>query len=65
MMPAIWVFTIMYCLGATLYLTILEASDEEGDPNAALRMAFLWPYVAVRVALDRIIYGEDNGEDDQ
>ena len=57
MMPAVWTFTVMYCLGATLYLTILESVDEDDDPNAALRMALLWPYVAVRVTLDRIFNG--------
>ena len=55
---AIWTFAVMYLLGVLLYVTILEAADEEADPNAALRTAFLWPYVAVMVTIERMMYGD-------
>tara|TARA_B110000977_G_scaffold65652_1_gene89434 strand:- start:59 stop:256 length:198 start_codon:yes stop_codon:yes gene_type:complete len=62
MIPAIWTFAIMYSLGALLYLTILEAT-EETDPHSDVKLALLWPYVAVRVLIERLIYGSMDDED--
>ena len=45
MIPAVWTFAIMYSLGALLYLSILESTDE-ADPHSDVRLALLWPYVA-------------------
>ena len=54
----LWLVLVIYLLGVSMYVTILEATDEEHNPNAALFTAFFWPYVAVRVIIDRIIHGD-------
>jgi hypothetical protein len=59
MIPAVWTFAIMYSLGALFYLSILESTDE-ADPNTDVRLALLWPYVAVRVLIDRLLYGSED-----
>lgn len=58
-----WLALVLYLLGVSMYLTILEATDEEANPNAVLYTAFIWPYVAVRVIIDRVRYGD--GDDDE
>lgn len=61
-----WLALVLYLLGVGMYLTILEATEredgEEPDPNAVLYTAFIWPYVAVRVVIDRVRYGDDDGD---
>lgn len=49
----------LYLLGAAMYLVVLEATDEESAPNAALIAALVWPYIALRVIIERIIYGDE------
>jgi hypothetical protein len=49
----------LYLLGAAMYLVVLEATDEENAPNAALIAALVWPYIALRVIIERIIYGDE------
>ena len=49
----------LYLLGAAMYLVVLEATDEENAPNAALIAALVWPYIALRVIVERIIYGDE------
>ena len=63
MMMGLWPALVLYLLGVAMYLTILEATDEEANPNAVLYTAFVWPYVAVRVLIDRVRYGD--GDDDE
>ena len=63
MMMGLWPALVLYLLGVAMYLTILEATDEENNPNAVLYTAFVWPYVAVRVMIDRVRYGD--GDDDE
>ncbi len=62
-----WLALVLYLLGVGMYLTILEATEredgEEPDPNAVLYTAFIWPYVAVRVMIDRARYGDDGSDD--
>ncbi len=58
-----WLALVLYLLGVAMYLTILEATDEEANPNAVLYTAFIWPYVAVRVLIDRIRYGDYDDDD--
>lgn len=59
----IWIFCIMYALGFALLQTITE-SAEDGDPNADLKLALFWPYIAVRVIIERIMYGDIRGDDE-
>lgn len=54
----LWPALVLYFLGVAMYLTILEATDEESSPNAVLYTAFIWPYIAIRVVIDRIRYGD-------
>lgn len=49
----------LYLLGVAMYLVVLEATDEENAPNAALIAALVWPYIALRVIIERIIYGDE------
>jgi hypothetical protein len=56
MIYGLYVFAIMYSLGAILLLAITEAAEED-NPNADLNLALLWPYIAVRVILERIVNG--------
>ena len=56
MIYGLYVFVIMYSLGAMLLLTITE-STEEDNPNADLKLALFWPYIAVMVTLERIVNG--------
>lgn len=49
----------LYLLGAAMYLVVLEATDEENEPNAALVAALVWPYVALRVIIERVWYGDE------
>jgi hypothetical protein len=63
MVWGLWLALALYLLGVVMYLTILEATDEEADPNAVLYTAFLWPYVAVRVTLDRSLNGDYDDDD--
>ena len=56
MIYGLYVFVIMYSLGAMLLLTITEATDED-NPNADFKLALFWPYIAVRVILERIVNG--------
>ena len=63
MMYGLWVFCIMYALGFALLQTITEAA-EDGDPNADLKLALLWPYIAVMVIIERILYGPITGDDE-
>ena len=56
MIYGLYVFAIMYSLGAMLLLAITEATEED-NPNADLKLALFWPYVAVRVILERIVNG--------
>lgn len=56
MIYGLYVFVIMYSLGAILLLAITEAAEED-NPNADLNLALLWPYIAVRVILERIVNG--------
>ena len=62
MIYGLWTFTIMYSLGFIL-LQAITAPADDGDPNADIKLALLWPYVAVRVIIERILYGPDTGED--
>lgn len=39
--------TIMYLLGFTLLINLVEPVDEEADPNAPQRLAILWPIAAL------------------
>ena len=55
---AIWVAVIMSALGALLLMNILDSVHRE-DRNAPIRLALMWPYVAIRIIIDRIIYGDD------
>ena len=48
----------MYALGAILLMNILDSVHRE-DRNAPIRLALMWPYVAIRIIIDRIIYGDD------
>ena len=63
-----WLALVLYLLGVAMYLTILEATEredgQEPDPNAVLYTAFIWPYVAVRVVIDRVRYGDDSDDDE-
>jgi|TARA_R110000744_G_C19318244_1_gene557341 hypothetical protein len=54
---AVWVGIIMYALGAGLYLNILDSTDEES--NAPVRVSLLWPYIAIRVIIERILFGNE------
>ena len=56
MIYGLYVFAIMYSLVAILLLAITEAAEED-NPNADLNLALLWPYIAVRVILERIVNG--------
>lgn len=61
-MLGLWPTLILYLLGVSMYLTILESVEdedgEEANPNVVLVTAFIWPYIAVRVLIDRIRYGD-------
>jgi len=46
----------MYLLGVIMYLTVLEAEEE--DVYGPFLVSLMWPYIAVRVALDKIMYGD-------
>jgi len=56
MIYGLYVFVIMYSLGALLLLAITE-STEEDNPNADFKLALFWPYIAVIVILERIVNG--------
>ena len=56
MIYGLYVFVIMYSLGAMLLLVITEATEED-NPNADFKLALFWPYIAVRVILERIVNG--------
>lgn len=60
----LWPVLVLYLLGVALYLTILEAT-EESNPHAVMFTAFLWPYIAVRVILDRAINGDYDDDQDK
>tara|TARA_R110001606_G_scaffold388827_1_gene554455 strand:- start:143 stop:331 length:189 start_codon:yes stop_codon:yes gene_type:complete len=47
---------IMYLLGVIMYLTVLEAEEE--DVHGPFLVSLMWPYIAVRVVLDKIMYGD-------
>lgn len=61
-MLGLWPTLILYLLGVSMYLTILESVEdedgEEANPNVVLVTSFIWPYIAVRVLIDRIRYGD-------
>lgn len=59
---SLWPTLVLYLLGISMYLALLEAADEEGDPNVVLYTALAWPYVAVRIIIDHILYGDDEDE---
>jgi hypothetical protein len=58
-----WGALIMYLLGIILHMDMLDSTDEEGDPNAPIRFALLWPYVALMVIFYKVV-GLDDGEDE-
>lgn len=62
MIYGLYVFVIMYALGAILWMTITEAVDDE-NPNADLKLGLFWPWVAVRIIFDRIINGPYKDDD--
>lgn len=49
----------MYLLGVLLIMDIVEPVNED-DPRAHIRVALLWPWVAVVSIFWHIIYGEDD-----
>jgi hypothetical protein len=49
---------LMYAIAIPLLTHVSEPMQEE-DTNAPLRFAMLWPYVAVMVIFELLIYGEE------
>lgn len=63
MISFIWGATIMYLLGAAFFLDTFEASDIETEDDASIKLALIWPYVAVMVILHRIMGSKEGDEE--
>jgi hypothetical protein len=63
MIDLFWGALIMYFLGIILHMDMLDSTDEE-DPNAPIRFALMWPYVALLVIFYKV-FGLDDGEDEE
>lgn len=52
---------IMYALAIPLIMWSVESADEEGDPNAAILFALMWPIAAIEIMYIMLRGGDNDG----